>query len=158
MISIILYSLAFSLLAVSAFKDNVKTKRSLKIALNSFTKMLPSIISIMIFIGILLSILDKDFISSIIGAKSGILGIIFALITGSIAVIPSFIAFPLGATLIKAGAGYPQVAALISTVTAVGVVSLPMEIKYFNKNIAIRRIIFSFLTCVIFTAVIALVM
>ena len=158
MISIVLYSLAFALLAVSALKDKGKTKKSLKIAWKTFIKMLPSVITIMLFIGILLSILDKQMISNIIGSKSGILGIIFALITGSIAVLPSFIAFPLGGALINAGAGYAQVAALVSTIMAVGIVSLPMEIKYFNKRIAVRRIVFSFLICVIFTAVIGEVM
>jgi uncharacterized membrane protein YraQ (UPF0718 family) len=158
MTSIVLYCLAFVLLAVSALKDKGKTKKSLKIAWKSFTKMLPSVFAIMIFIGISLSILDKDMISYMIGSKSGILGIIFALITGSIVVMPSFIAFPLGGALINAGAGYAQVAALVSTVMAVGIVSLPMEIKYFNKAIAVRRVVFSFLICVIFTAVIGMVM
>lgn len=158
MISIVLYSLAFALLAVSALKDKGKTKKSLKIAWMTFNKMLPSVITIMIFIGIVLSILDKDMISYMIGSKSGILGIIFTLITGSIVVLPSFIAFPLGGALINAGAGYAQVAALVSTIMAVGIVSLPMEIKYFNKTIAVRRVVFSFLICVIFTAVIGVVM
>lgn len=158
MTSIVLYSLAFALLALSALKDSGKTKKSLQIAWRTFTKMLPSVFSIMIFIGISLSILDKDVISYVIGSKSGILGIIVALITGSIAVMPSFIAFPLGGALINSGAGYAQVAALVSTIMAVGIVSLPMEIKYFNKAIAVKRIVFSFLICVIFTAVIGVVM
>ena len=158
MTSIVLYSLAFALLAVSALKDKGKTKKSLQIAWRTFTKMLPSVITIMLFIGILLSILDKDMISHIIGSESGILGIIIALITGSIVVLPSFIAFPLGGALLNAGAGYAQVAAFVSTITAVGIISLPMEIKYFNKTIAVKRIVFSFLTCVIFTTVIGVVM
>lgn len=158
MTSIVLYSLAFALLAVSALKDKGKTKESLQIAWKTFAKMLPSVITIMLLIGISLSILDKDMISHMIGSESGILGIIIALITGSIAVMPSFIAFPLGGVLLNAGAGYAQVAALVSTVMAVGIVSLPMEIKYFNKAIAVRRIVFSFLICVIFTAVIGVVM
>lgn len=158
MTSIVLYSLAFVLLAVSALKDMGKTKKSLKIAWMTFTKMLPSVITIMILIGLLLSILNKDLVSHIIGSNSGILGVILALFTGSIAVLPSFIAFPLGGALIKGGAGYTQVAALVSTIMAVSIVSLPMEIKYFNKKIALLRIAFTFLTCVIFTAVIGMVM
>lgn len=158
MISTILYSIALILLVFSFLKDKEKTKKSLKIGWGSFKKMLPSAITIMIFIGILLSILDKNMISGIIGSESGFLGIVIALIVGSIAMIPSFIAFPLGGALLDGGAGYAQVAALVSTIMAVGIVTLPMEIKYFNKNIAVKRVIFSFLICVIFTAVIGLVM
>lgn len=158
MTSIVLYSIAFVLLAISVMKDKEKTKKSLKIAWRTFTKMLPSVITIMMLIGVSLSILDKESISYLIGSKSGILGVILALITGSIAVMPSFIAFPLGGALLNAGAGYAQVAALVSTIMAVGIVSLPMEIKYFNKRIAVKRVAFSFLICVLFTFTIGMVM
>lgn len=67
-------------------------------------------------------------------------------------------AFPLGGTLLKAGAGYMQVAALVSTIMAVGIVSFPAEIKYFNKDIAVKRIVLSFMICIVFTAVIGMVM
>ena len=60
--------------------------------------------------------------------------------------------------MLKGGAGYMQVAALVSTIMAVGIISLPVEIKYFNKNIAIKRIILSFMICMVFTAVIGMVM
>lgn len=158
MTSIILYTIAILLLAISAIKDMDKTKKSLKIGWNTFKKMLPSVITIMVFVGILLTALNKEMISKLIGSESGILGVVIALITGSIAMIPSFIAFPLGGALIKAGAGYPQVAAFVSTIMAVGIITLPMEIKYFSKKIALKRAALSFLVCVTFTAVIGMVM
>jgi uncharacterized membrane protein YraQ (UPF0718 family) len=158
MTSIVLYSLAFLLLAISTMKDLGKTKKSLKIAWNTFKKMLPSVITIMVGVGILLTALNKEMISKLIGSESGILGIVIALITGSVAMIPSFIAFPLGGALLKAGAGYPQMAAFVSTIMAVGLITLPMEIKYFSRQIALKRAALSFLVCVIFTAVIGLVM
>jgi len=158
MTSVVLYLIALALLLVSFFKDKTKTKKSMKIAWASFIKLLPNAISIMLFVGITLAIVDQKVISSIIGSQSGILGSIIALIVGSIVLIPSFIAFPLGGALIKAGAGYTQIAALVSTVMAVGIVTLPMEIKYFNKAIALKRIVLSFLVCTIFTVVIGLVM
>ena len=116
------------------------------------------IFAILLFVGISLAVVDPKTISNLIGSKSGIWGIFIALVVGSIAVIPSFVAFPLGGTLLKAGAGYPQVAALVSTIMAVGIVTLPAEIKYFNKTTAILRITFSFMIAVIFTFVIGQVM
>jgi len=158
MISVVLYSVAGILLLVSFIKDKSKTKKSIKAAWKSFKKLLPIVLAMMLIIGITLSVLSPSVITTLIGSKSGVLGAIIALIIGSIATLPSFVAFPLGGALLKAGAGYMQVAALVSTIMSVGVVSLPVEIKYFNKNIAVKRIVLSFMVCVVFTVVIGMVM
>jgi len=158
MISSVLYSVSGILLLVSFIKDKNKTKKSIKVAWKSFEKMLPIVLAMMLIIGITLSVLSPSVITTLIGSKSGVIGAIIALIIGSIATLPSFVAFPLGGALLKAGAGYMQVAALVSTIMSVGIVSLPVEIKYFNKNIAVKRIILSFMICIVFTVVIGMVM
>jgi uncharacterized membrane protein YraQ (UPF0718 family) len=158
MVSSVLYSVAGILLLVSFIKDKSKTKKSIKVAWKSFEKLLPVVLAMMLFIGITLAVLNQSVITTLIGSESGVLGAIIALIIGSIVSLPSFVAFPLGGTLLKAGAGYMQVAALVSTIMAVGIVSLPAEIKYFNKNIAVKRIVLSFIICIAFTAVIGMVM
>lgn len=158
MTSIVLYSVAGFLLLVSFVKDKSKTKKSIKVAWKSFAKLLPTVLAMMLFIGISLSVINQNVISAMIGSESGVLGAVIALIVGSIVALPSFVAFPLGGALLKAGAGYMQVAALVSTIMAVGFVSLPVEIKYFNKSIAIKRIILSLMICIFFTAVIGMVM
>lgn len=158
MVSVILYFVAGLLLCISAIKNKGKTQKSLQIAWKSFAKLLPTVLAMMLFIGISLSVLSNEMISRLIGEDSGILGTGMALIIGSLVSIPSFVAFPLGGALLKAGAGYMQVAALVSTIMAVGFVSLPVEIKYFSKAIATKRIVLTFLVCVIFTTVIGVVM
>ncbi|WP_373481838.1 permease [Acetobacterium sp.] len=158
MTSIILYSMAGLALLISFSKDQEKSKKSLKIAWNQFIKLLPSVISIMLFIGITLAILDNEVISKLIGEQSGIAGVLIALVLGSVTLIPSFVAFPLGGALLNAGAGYPQVAALVSTVMAVGIITMPTEMKYFTKSLAIKRNVSTFIICVIFTIVIGVIM
>lgn len=158
MISSVLYSVAGILLLVSFIKDKTKTEKSIKVAWKSFEKILPIVLAMMLFIGVTLSLLNQSVITTLIGSESGVLGAMIALIIGSIVSLPSFVAFPLGGALLKAGAGYMQVAALVSTIMAVGIVSFPAEVKYFNKNIAIKRMVLSFMTCIVFTAVIGIVM
>ncbi|AJQ29136.1 hypothetical protein [Pelosinus fermentans] len=158
MVSSVLYAVAGILLLVSFIKDKNKTKKSIKVAWMSFEKLVPIVLAMMLFIGITLAVLNQSVITTLIGSESGVLGAIIALIIGSIVSLPSFVAFPLGGTLLKAGAGYMQVAALVSTIMAVGIVSFPAEIKYFNKDIAVKRIVLSFMICIVFTAVIGMVM
>lgn len=108
----------------------------------------------MMFAGILLAILSPETISNLIGSESGFSGILLSLTAGSIALIPGFVAFPLGAALLEGGAGYAQIAAFVSSLMAVGIVTLPLEIKYFNKRIAVLRNALALVTSFIFTMVI----
>lgn len=158
MLSVVLYSIAGVLLLVSYINDKGKTKKSIEVAWKSFIKLLPTVAAMMLFIGITLSVLNQNIITALIGSESGVLGTVIALIIGSVITLPSFVAFPLGGALLKAGAGYMQIAALVSTIVAVGFVTLPAEIKYFNRSIALKRIVLSFLTCIVFTIVIWMVM
>ncbi len=139
MFTIILYVLAFVLLGLSFFKDRKKTVMALKKAWKAFENILPQFLSILIIIGILLAVLTPQTISRVIGQQSGWLGMLLAGIAGSITLIPGFVAFPLAAQLLRNGAGYIQIAVFISTLMMVGIVTIPLEIKYFGKKAAILR-------------------
>lgn len=154
----VLYSIAGFALLVSFLKDKKKTKMSLKKAWGSFRKILPAIISIMLLVGISLALINPQTISKLIGAESGILGIVIALTAGSISLIPPFVSFPLAAALLDGGAGYPQIAAFVATLSGVGLLTLPVEIQYFNKNLALLRNGTAFVIAVLFTIIIGMVM
>lgn len=149
-----LYISAFLFLIVSYLKDKRKTKMALLKAWKSFSNLLPEVLSVMMFAGIILAVLSPDTISKLIGSESGFSGIVLSLTAGSIALIPGFVAFPLGAALLDGGAGYAQIAAFVSSLMAVGIVTLPLEIKYFNKRIALLRNSFALLVSMVFTIVI----
>lgn len=154
----LLYSLAFILISISFVKDRNKTKDALLKSWKMFRNLIPSMLSIMLFVGLSLSILTPSFISSIIGEKSGFLGIFYSAIIGSVALIPSFVVFPLGNTLVQNGAGLPQVAALMSTLMSVGITTLPMEQKIFGRSFAYSRNASALLMSLIFSYIIWLVM
>lgn len=149
-----IYVIVLILLAISAVLDKKKTKKALKIGLKSFKNLLPTLIPMMLFIGVILSILSPDNISLILGERSGIFGIIAGLIVGSVAFLPSFVAFPLGASLLEHGAGYPQIAAFVSTLMAVGVASIALEIQYFGKKMAVHRNILAMFASIMFTVIV----
>lgn len=129
--TIALYVIAFSALTVSFFKSREKTLLALKKAWKSFENILPQFLSILIIIGMMLAILTPEQISKLLGSESGWYGVLIAAVIGSITLIPGFVAFPLAAALLKSGAGYMQIAAFISTLMMVGIVTMPVEISYF---------------------------
>ena len=54
-------------------------------------------------------------------------------------------AFPTAALLLESGAGYMQIGAFVSSLMMVGVVTIPVEIKYFGKGFTFARNILAFL-------------
>ena len=151
--SYIFYGLAIVLLILSFVKDKKKTKMALKKAWKAFENILPEFLVVILLVGFLLAILNPETISKIIGAESGWFGVILAGIIGSVTLIPGFVAFPTAAILLENGAGYMQIAAFVSTLMMVGIITIPVEIKYFGKKISILRNVlaffFSFLVAVI---------
>lgn len=153
-----LYTITILLLLVSFSRDKQKTKKALRKAYKSFIKLIPAILPMMLFIGISLSVLNPSIISRLIGKESGIFGVFLGIALGSAAFMPGFVAFPLGANLLAHGAGYPQIAGFISSLMAVGMASLSVEIKYFNKKAAILRNLLGVFASIVFVIIIWSVM
>ena len=145
MTSLILYSIVIFFLIISFIKDKNKTKRAIISGLKSFENILPQFLFIIITVGILLSFLTTDTISKILGNSSGFIGIIVADIMGTIIMMPTFVAFSLGNTLLLNGAGYSQVATLISSLVLIGLITLPLEIKYIGKRATLLRNLIAFI-------------
>jgi uncharacterized membrane protein YraQ (UPF0718 family) len=153
-----LYLLAVIFLMVSYKRDKKKTKMALKKAWKSFENILPQILTILSFLGMVLALLSPDVISHLLGQKAGWQGMIIASIIGSITLMPAFIAFPIAAMLLKNGAGLVQLAVFVSTLTMVGIVTLPLEMKYFGKKISIMRNTFAYLFSFMVALVIGVVL
>ena len=134
-----LYLLTGIALIISYIKSKDKTMLSLKKAWKSFENILPQFLTILIMIGIALAILTPEQISKLVGNESGWIGVLIAAFIGSITLVPGFIAFPLASALLRSGAGYMQIAAFISTLMMVGIVTIPLEMKYFGKKAALIR-------------------
>lgn len=149
----IFYGLAIVGLAVSFFKDKKKTLLALKKAWKSFENILPQFLVVLLVIGVLLTVLNPQVISQLLGAESGWYGTVIAAFVGAITLIPPFVAFPTAAMILDAGAGLMQIGAFVSSLMMVGVVTMPVEIKYFGKKLTILRNLFAFL----FSFVVALI-
>lgn len=156
--NIALYVVTGVLLLVSFYKDKKKTKMALKKAWKAFENILPEFLVVVLLVGLLLAVMNPEVISSIIGDKSGWFGVILAAVIGSITLIPGFVAFPMTALLLDGGAGYMQIGAFISALMMVGIVTIPVEIKYFGKKLTIYRNVLAFLFSFVVALVIGVVM
>lgn len=66
-------------------------------------------------------------------------GILLVATVGAVTLVPGIIAYPLAGSLVRQGAGVVPVAAFMTTLMMVGVVTAPLEIHYFGKRFTLIR-------------------
>lgn len=143
--TVFLYLVTAVLLMLSFVRDRKKTFRAIVKGLRALEGLLPQLLAVVILIAVMLAVFDAELISRVLGERSGFPGVLGAGIIGSVTLIPGFVAFQLAGELLRNGAGVLQIATFVSTLMMVGVVTLPIEIAYFGKRIAIARNAFAFL-------------
>ena len=137
----------------SLLKSKEKTKKAVIKAWRAFENILPQFSAILLLIGIMLAVLTPQQISSLLGDQAGFWGVLLAIALGAITLMPGFVAFPLAAALLQNGAGTMQIAAFISSLMMVGIITMPMEIQYFGRKGAFLRnglaLVFSLIVAVV---------
>jgi len=146
---LILYAAVVVLFGISFVKDRAKTKKALLKGLKSLENIMPQFITVLILIAIMLTVLDTGTISRFLGAGTGWIGVAIAAALGAITLIPGFVAFPLAGELLRNGRGVMQIAAFVSSLMMVGIITLPMEMSYFGKRTAILRNAFALVFSVV---------
>lgn len=146
------------LTVVSFVLDRRKTIMGLKKGLNMFRNIAVPFLNILILVSLVLYIVPPWLIVKYLGAGSGWVGLAIAAIVGSITLIPGFISYPIASVLIKQGASYTTVATFMTTLMMVGVVTLPLEIKYFGRNVAILRNVLNFITAIVIGVFVGLIL
>lgn len=112
-------------------------------------RILPSILSVLILVSVVLYFLPNEVIVRYLGEESGFSGYVLAALGGSVALIPGFIAYPLAGLLVRTGVSYPVIAVFITTLMMVGVLTLPVEIRYFGVKASLLRNALYFLAALI---------
>jgi uncharacterized membrane protein YraQ (UPF0718 family) len=156
--AIIFISLSVVLSGISFALDRKKTLAGLKKGWKMFRNVLFPFLNILILVSVLLYFVPPDVISKYLGANSGVLGFTIAALVGSVTLIPGFISYPIAAGLIQQGASYSVVATFMTTLMMVGVVTLPLEIRYFGKRVAITRNILNFIAAIIIGLAVGLIL
>lgn len=137
--AIFINAFAFTCLLYGFYRNKEKAIQSLKKAAKSLFGILPTVLIIIIIIGLMLGFIPPSEISRFVGEQSGIMGVLLVGAVGSVLHIPALISFPLGASMLESGATVTAVAAFITTLTMIGIVTLPMEIKILGKKFALLR-------------------
>jgi len=138
------FSLAIlAIILVSALADRKRTWTGLKKGMTMFVNILPQFLTVMALAAIFLYFIPESAIRDHLGERAGAAGWIVAAGIGSVALLPGFVAYPISAVLLKQGVSVAVLAVFITTLMMVGVVTLPLESKFFGTRAALLRNILS---------------
>ncbi|MFP4563344.1 MAG: permease [Spirochaetia bacterium] len=146
--------IAAAAVAAALVKDRKKAVRGIKGGLLSLLFLAPLMLLIVIVISMILTFLSPETIAKIIGDEAGIRGILTSTAVGGVIHIPAVIGFPIAASLMTAGASVAAAAAFITSLTMIGFVTLPLEIRELGVRFALLRN----LSAVVLSVCIALLM
>ena len=154
----LLLGLTFLFLTVSFILDKRKTGEGINRGMKMFFGIFPAVLNVLLFVSIFFTLVPQERISLWLGQGNNTLAFFAAALMGSVAMIPGFIAYPLGAILVKKGVSYGVVAVFITTLMMVGVLTLPVEMRYFGKRVSLLRNGLSFFGALLIGFIIGLVL
>jgi uncharacterized membrane protein YraQ (UPF0718 family) len=153
---VILLSFTIISIIISFLFDDKKTLTGIKKGLFMLLKILPPLTTVIIIVSILLFVTPRGLILKYLGNDSGLTGYVLAALIGAITLMPGFIAYPLCGFLIKNGVSYPIIAVFVTTLMMVGVVTIPIEKKYFGLKVTLLRNGLSFIGALVIGMLIGL--
>lgn len=152
-----LYGLVIIGLMVSTVTSYKKTVKALKTALKLFIKMLPMLLVTVAIVSVVLYFLPDYVIARYLGTSDLLFGTIIASLIGAVSLLPGFITFPLSGLLLEQGVSYTILAAFTTSLMMVGLVTYPIEKKYFGTKLTVIRNISAFIIAIIISIVVGIV-
>jgi uncharacterized membrane protein YraQ (UPF0718 family) len=146
---IFLYVFTFAVFLFSLLKDREKTLMALKSGGSKFVKILPQLIMMIILISVSLTFVSDKLLVEFFSGKNMLSGFLLASFAGSISLMPGYIVFPLCGMLLTKGVSYTIISVFTTTLMMVGIVTYPLEAKYFGKRFTIVRNLVSYIIAVI---------
>ena len=145
----VLYIITGLALIVSLIASREKTWRALKISIKLLVTILPAFITMLILVSVVLFLVPDKVIFACLGNHNRTIGVLIATFVGSITLMPGFIAYPLCGILLEKGVSYMVLAAFSTTLMMVGVLTYPIESRYFGAKVTIIRNLISLAIAVV---------
>lgn len=143
-----LYTLAAAALVASWRADAGKTRAALRSAARSLLGLTPRVLGLVALVGLVLALAPPDLLRGLFSIR-GLAGFVLVSAIGAVVTMPAPIAFPLVGSLARLGAPPATLAAFVTTLTMVGIVTAPMEVSYFGRRFTVLRQALSFATAIL---------
>lgn len=129
---------------ISLIFDRKKTVLAIQNAIKKMGKILVPLLLILIFTSLALYFIPEKIISQSLTNNNKYINTFIAALIGSITMMPGFIAFPLAGILRDRAVTYMVISAFTTTLMMVGILTFPLEKKYFGTKVALQRNLIGF--------------
>lgn len=134
----VLWIITAAALLASLAVDRRRTRAALIKGVKIFLDVLPLLLGVLALVSLVLAAVTPGMLRQVLSG-SGPLPFFTALGIGSVALMPGFIAYPLAGILRENGASTPVLAAFITSLMMVGVLTLPIEARFFGWRVSLLR-------------------
>ncbi|MFO8060796.1 MAG: permease [Bacillota bacterium] len=155
---VLIYGFVAAGFALSLWKDPRRTLMALSVGQRALLKMLPSLTVVVGLVGLLAAVVPPELIGRYLGQGSGPWGTMAAAMLGAVMLLPSLVSFPLAAALLRSGATLMTIAAFITTLTMVGVVTASLEVKELGRRFTVIRNGLSFVFALLIAALMGVIL
>jgi uncharacterized membrane protein YraQ (UPF0718 family) len=155
MVAIIILTVVLTI--ISFVFDKKKTIKGVKKGIMMFLKILPTLLSVIILVSVVLYFVSDEVLIQYLGKDAGLAAYVSAALIGSVSIIPGFIAYPLAGILLKTGVSFSVLSVFITTLKMVGILTIPIEAKFFGLKTAIIRNTLSFIGAILVGGSMALI-
>lgn len=135
--------LAIGCLILAFFANRQLALTGLKKGLRTLGSIAPITVVVVSIVAIVLAFVTPESIGTVLGESSGIGGILVALGLGAVVHMPALLGFPIAGKVLANGGAAGPVAAFITSLTMIGIFTIPLEIKVLGKRFALARNIIS---------------
>lgn len=133
---------------VSALCDARRTRQAVVLGWRALLGIMPSLLAVVGLLGLVMALASPQALTRLL-TTSGPAGFALVVAVGSVITIPAPVAFPLAGSLLRLGASPAALAAFITTLTMVGLVTAPLESSYFGRRFTVVRQGLSFALAVV---------
>lgn len=134
---------------ISFVFDREKTIRGIKKGMMQFFKILPTLLSVIIIISIILHFVSNELLIQYLGESAGWGAYFSAAILGTVSPLPGSVVYPLAGILVSSGVSYAVIAVFITNIVMVKALIIPIEAKYFGIKVTLVRNVLNFLGALI---------
>lgn len=143
-------------LVASLVANRNKTLAALKIAGRRLWSMAPAFLTMVALVSLGLALVSRRTILEALGGDNLLEAAALAAGAGSVALMPGFVAFPLAGILADQGVAKTVLAAFTTTLMMVGVLTYPVERRYFGPTVPLVRNLLSLVVAAAVSLVIGL--
>ena len=122
----------------SAVADRRKTLTALRRGVHMLQRLAPMLIVLLVGVSLVLAAATPEVLSRQL-SREGPAALVVALLVGAVVLMPGFVAYPLAGMLHDNGAPMLTLAAFLTSLMMVGVLTLPLEASFFGWRVSIQR-------------------